>query len=79
MLKEEKSMNRIVVDSRLCKGCSLCVAVCPKKIIEIDARSLNEKGYNTAKVTEMEKCLACCMCAIMCPDSAISVEKEAAV
>jgi len=68
--------NIITVDSEICKGCSLCVNACPKKIMEIDRSKLNSKGYNPAVCGDMSKCIACAMCAIMCPDSAIKVEKE---
>ena len=33
-----------------CKGCGLCVSVCPKKIIAIDSAVLNDKGYHPAGV-----------------------------
>lgn len=66
----------VTVDENVCKGCGLCTAVCPKKIMEIQREKLNAKGYNPAGVTEMDKCIACAMCAMMCPDSAIKVEKE---
>jgi len=67
--------NMVTIDETLCKGCELCVSVCPEKIILLDGRKLNEKGYNPAYVTDMEQCIACAMCAVMCPDSAIRVEK----
>ena len=28
-------MGRVVIDSEKCKGCYLCVDVCPKKILKI--------------------------------------------
>jgi len=70
-------MNRVTIDSQVCKGCLLCT-VCPKKIVVIDRESLNAKGYNPVKVINMENCIACGICAMMCPDSAIKVEKELA-
>lgn len=66
--------NKVTIDETVCKGCELCVSVCPKKIILIDPQKLNGKGYNPARVTDMEQCTACAMCALMCPDSAIRVE-----
>lgn len=69
-------MNRVIIDDRLCKGCALCTSVCPKKIVEIDKLTLNQNGYNVAKVTDMSLCIACGMCGLICPDSAITVEKE---
>lgn len=58
-----------------CKGCGLCVSVCPKKIVEMDNSSLNSKGYHPAKVSDMSKCIACAFCATICPDCVITIEK----
>ncbi len=69
-------MNRVTFNEDLCKGCGLCVGVCPRKIIALDRSKLNKKGYHPAGVTEIEKCIACAMCATMCPDVVIKVEKD---
>lgn len=69
-------MNKVTFDKDLCKGCGLCVTVCPKKIIALDADTLNKKGYHPAGVKEMDKCIACAMCATICPDVVIKVEKD---
>lgn len=58
-----------------CKGCGLCLTVCPKKIIILDKETLNQKGFHPAGVTDMEKCIGCAMCATICPDLVIKVEK----
>ncbi|MBE6903226.1 MAG: 4Fe-4S dicluster domain-containing protein [Ruminococcaceae bacterium] len=60
-----------------CKGCELCVTVCPKKIIKMERNKLNAKGYNPANVSQedMVNCIGCAMCARMCPDCVIVVEK----
>ncbi|WP_312700601.1 4Fe-4S binding protein [Sedimentibacter sp.] len=58
-----------------CKGCELCVTVCPTKIIELNKEKINDKGYSPAHVIDQEKCIACGNCAIMCPDSVITVER----
>ena len=58
-----------------CKGCELCVAVCPKKIIRLK-ETVNGKGYHPAGVENMDECIACASCAIMCPDGVIYVGKE---
>ena len=68
--------GRITVDSELCKGCVLCIDVCPKKILESDKKTVNQKGYNPVFCTDMDGCTACAMCAIICPDSAIKVERD---
>ncbi len=58
-----------------CKGCGLCVTVCPKGIVKLRTDRLNEKGFHPAGVDEMEKCIGCAFCATICPDSIIEVEK----
>ncbi len=58
-----------------CKGCGLCVLVCPKKIIELSKDHINAKGYRPARCIDMEKCIGCAFCARMCPDCVIEVDK----
>ncbi len=69
-------MNRIIINEDKCKGCGLCVNACPKKIILLETKRLNKKGYNPAVFVKPEDCTACALCALMCPDVAIKVEKE---
>ncbi len=63
---------RVVFNEDVCKGCGLCVSVCPKNIISL-ADYLNGKGYRPATVLEQDKCISCQSCAIICPDQVISV------
>ncbi len=69
-------MSRIEISVDICKGCGLCVSVCPKKIISLDQVRLNSKGYHPAGVSEMGKCIGCAFCAQICPDNAIEVWRE---
>lgn len=59
-----------------CKGCELCVAACPAKILEIDVNMVNKKDYHPIRCIDMNQCIACGSCAVMCPDGVISVYKE---
>lgn len=68
-------MTIITFHEELCKGCQLCISVCPKKLIALSER-LNKKGYLIPVVQEPEKCTGCAICARMCPDVAIKIEKE---
>ncbi len=58
-----------------CKGCELCISVCPKKILALDT-VVNKKGYRPAMIMDVSQCIACASCAKICPDSVITVEKE---
>ncbi len=69
-------MNRVSFQVDLCKGCGLCVAACPRKILAISTSELNKKGYHPAHIVDPSKCIACAMCATMCPDVVITVEKD---
>ena len=69
-------MNRVTFREDRCKGCELCVSVCPKKIIKLADDRLNSKGFKPAEVIEQDKCIACAFCATICPDLVIEVEKD---
>jgi 2-oxoglutarate ferredoxin oxidoreductase subunit delta len=73
--KGEETMSMVEFLEDRCKGCSLCVYVCPKGIVKLRTDRLNSKGFHPAGVDEMEKCIGCAFCATICPDSIIEVEK----
>jgi 2-oxoglutarate ferredoxin oxidoreductase subunit delta len=64
------------VDSDRCKGCGLCVTVCPKNVLEISA-AVNTKGYFPVYQARPEDCIFCTVCCIMCPDVAITITETA--
>jgi len=66
--------GKIIIDTERCKGCGLCVAVCPKAAITISNES-NKNGYYPAQA-DNEKCTGCTQCAIVCPDAAIVVFRD---
>ena len=63
--------GKIKIDTERCKGCGLCVAVCPKKGIAISKKS-NKSGYFPAEAANSD-CTGCAVCAIVCADAAIEV------
>lgn len=58
-----------------CKGCELCVSVCPKHILAL-ADTTNVKGYRPATCTDEAACVGCASCARICPDSIITIKKD---
>jgi len=68
-----RGIPHIAVDS--CKGCGLCISVCPESILTIDAARVNLKGYYPVSVETVENCMACLNCALICPDVAITIER----
>lgn len=67
-------MIRLLIDERYCKGCLICVDVCPTKAIR-SSEMINSKGYILPEENEMNRCKDCGLCELMCPDFAIAIEK----
>jgi 2-oxoglutarate ferredoxin oxidoreductase subunit delta len=63
------------IDKERCKGCNLCVEVCPVKIL-IMSDEVNKKGYRFAVLKDPEKCTGCGLCVMMCPDCSIEIVEE---
>ncbi len=70
--KGYKMKARIVIEKELCKGCELCVAFCPKKLIVLSDK-LNAAGYLPSVFKDGDECTGCASCAIVCPEVAIEV------
>lgn len=68
-------MAKATVNQNLCKGCGLCVSVCPKGIMKIDDTKINNKGYHPSNCINESECIGCAFCALICPDVAITVER----
>jgi 2-oxoglutarate ferredoxin oxidoreductase subunit delta len=57
------------INREWCKGCGICVAFCPKKVLELDES-------DKAVAVRAEDCIACRLCELRCPDLAIEIETE---
>jgi 2-oxoglutarate ferredoxin oxidoreductase subunit delta len=69
--------GRIVIDSQRCKGCALCVSVCPQQVIRM-SETFNSRGYRPAQLVDPAgACTGCGVCALICPDVAINVYRQA--
>lgn len=71
----KKTTEEILIDDRYCKGCYLCVAVCPKKVLG-RGNTRSRAGYSMPQVENPGACVACALCEMTCPDLALTVVLE---
>lgn len=65
-------MATIKLNTKKCKGCFLCVSVCPKNALS-PSGELSPKGYETVKVDDT-KCIKCGTCFRICPDYVFEID-----
>ncbi len=56
----------IDVHEQSCRGCELCIDICPTKVFELDS------DKRLCVVKHAEDCIACLSCAYICPSNAIT-------
>ncbi len=64
-----------IIDSKLCKGCDICIETCPKDVYA-KSEEVNAKNVYLPYPKNQEACVACGLCEISCPDQAIYVDRE---
>ena len=60
---------KVVVNGAWCKGCSLCIGVCPKSVLDLTDRL-------KAEAVRQGDCIGCRQCENICPDLAITVKED---
>ncbi len=58
-----------------CKGCGICLSVCPVRILEF-SDDYNARGVRYPRVTDPARCTSCGNCMIYCPDFAMVVDED---
>ena len=61
-------MKKLVTEPSWCKGCGICEAFCPRKVLKI----INDK----VAVVDEDSCIKCGQCELRCPDYAIWLEDK---
>ncbi len=61
----------LAINALWCKGCDICVKVCPERCLRLDAAQI-------AELAVPEACTGCRLCEWLCPDFAIRVHLEGA-
>ncbi len=73
--KPSPKKNELTVVSMYCKGCGLCVDICPTGTLQLEDNIEGKFGVSV-KVDAQEFCIGCKMCEQRCPDFAIFVNYE---
>ena len=66
-----RKTGTVQIRTELCKGCDLCVAVCPEHVLEM-TEQMNNKGWPVVTLAH-EGCTGCSLCALACPDGVFLV------
>ena len=67
-LKTKAKVDHIDINTSWCKGCGICIGMCPTQVLEFDE-------HLKAMVAHLEKCINCKLCELLCPELAVSVEE----
>ncbi len=59
-------MISITIHEQACRGCQMCVDVCPTKVLSFD------DDKRLCVVQTPQDCIACLTCSYLCPSGAIS-------
>ena len=59
--------KKLVLNPAWCKGCGICAAFCPRKVLEM-------KG-DKVTIQNIENCIYCGLCENRCPDYALYLEE----
>jgi 2-oxoglutarate ferredoxin oxidoreductase subunit delta len=65
---------KVVVNKTYCKGCGLCIEVCPRKLLSM-SNDYNQQGQPSVQFEKDGACIGCRQCALICPDAAIEIEQ----
>lgn len=61
----------VTIDEERCKGCAMCVAVCPPQVLHLADSRYNSRGYRPIEL--QSGCTGCEMCYRICPDYVFEV------
>jgi ferredoxin len=60
-----KNVSTLKLNSDKCKGCGMCIKVCPHNVFD--------RKENKAEIKDKDSCMECGACAKNCPFNAIEV------
>jgi 2-oxoglutarate ferredoxin oxidoreductase subunit delta len=63
----------LAIETDRCKGCELCIDVCPQHCLALDETVVNTLGHHPVELTDADACTSCAICAKACPDVVFTV------
>jgi NAD-dependent dihydropyrimidine dehydrogenase PreA subunit len=66
MRKTGKGRGLVTISAEDCKGCGLCIEVCPPQVLHFSA-ALNAMGYHPVEY-QGDDCTGCGVCFYVCPE-----------
>ena len=70
--QRSEECQAIRLDEEYCKGCYICISVCPSKVLD-RASLVGPKGFCPVIEVHSKACTQCLLCEFLCPDLAIEV------
>lgn len=68
-MPKKPRVTAILINHDRCKGCEICVALCPKNVLAM--------SEGKAVVKDLPSCIGCDFCELRCPDFAIVLVRDA--
>ena len=68
-------MAKLTFKTDNCKGCGLCVDVCPKKVLRLATDKINKKGHHPVEAANEADCIPGAFCPTICPDCILKIER----
>ena len=68
--KSEKTGHALAISDSMCKGCTICVVICPKDVL-VMVELIHRWEGASVRVKDIDACSACAICEHECPDFAI--------
>ena len=71
--RPRRAFSPLEIATDRCKGCGLCIDVCPWNVLALDESVVNALGYHPVRVIDAAACRSDALCARICPDAVFTV------
>jgi len=72
--EKRRGLQRLIYNRDLCKGCYLCLNLCPSQVIVKSKERNRHDAYPIAFEESSDRtCTGCGICSMICPDYAIRI------